>query len=117
MQAYLLGALLLIGLGSAVGVWQAASHYRLLLDTANSDLSKCQAARGKLESLVTEQSLQLGALVKSGRQRQAQAEEAVRRAATQAQEDFGAAHRLQQERIGGDQCAAAASVIDKELGL
>lgn len=31
--------------------------------------------------------------------------------------DFAAANRLQQERTGGDQCAAATSIIDQELGL
>ena len=31
--------------------------------------------------------------------------------------DYAAANRLQQERTGGDQCAAATSIIDKELGL
>jgi hypothetical protein len=29
----------------------------------------------------------------------------------------GMGNRLQQERIGGYQCAAAASIIDKELDL
>ncbi|WP_036997590.1 hypothetical protein [Metapseudomonas resinovorans] len=35
----------------------------------------------------------------------------------QAEKDYQAANRLQQECIGGDACAAAETVIDKELGL
>jgi hypothetical protein len=34
-----------------------------------------------------------------------------------AEQDYQAANRLQQERTGGDACAAATAVIDKELAL
>ncbi|AIL61185.1 hypothetical protein [Pseudomonas alkylphenolica] len=115
--AYLLAALLLIGLGATFGVWQAAEHYRPQLDDANSLLVSCKGAQGNLETLTTEQGLKLGELVLAGNERQVRVEQAVKEATTQAQDDFAAANRLQQERTGGDQCAAAASIIDKELGL
>lgn len=107
----------LIGLGVAIGVWQAAGHYRPLLDDANGLLTSCKAARGNLEALAAEQGLKLGELVLAGNERQAGAELAVKEAAARAKDDFAAANRLQQERTGGDQCAAAASVIDQELSL
>jgi len=113
----LAGALFLIGLGTAGGVWQAARHYRPLLDEANGEQAACLAARGNLEELAKEQGLKLGDLVVAGNERQAKAEQAVRDAQASAQADYVAANRLQQERTGGDQCTAAASIIDKELGL
>lgn len=115
--AYLFGALLLIGVGAAIGAWQASDHYRPKLDDANGQLASCKGALGNLEALTTEQGLKLGELVVTGNERQAHAELAVKEATARAQEDFAAANRLQQERTGGDQCAAAASVIDQELGL
>lgn len=115
MVAHLLGALLLVGLGAAGGVWLAVDHFRPLLDTANGNLGKCQTAQGNLEALTTEQGLKLGGLVLAGNERQAKAELAVKEATARAQDDFAAANRLQQARTGGDQCAAAASIIDKEL--
>lgn len=117
MLVYLLSSLLLIGLGAVLGVWQAADHYRPQLDDANGLLVSCKGARGNLEALATEQGLKLGELVLAGSERQARAELAVKEAAARAQDDFTAANRLQQERTGGDQCAAATSIIDKELGL
>lgn len=117
LVACLLGAVLLIGLGAALGIWRAAEHYRPQLDDAKGQLVRCKGARGNLEALATEQSLKLGELVLAGNERQARVEQAVKEATARAQDDFSAANRLQQERTGGDQCAAAASVIDKELGL
>ena len=117
LLAYLLGALLLIGLGAALGVWQAAGHYRPQIDDANSQLVSCKGARGNLEALATEQGLKLGELVLAGNARQARVGQAMKEASVRAQDDFAAANRLQQERTGGDQCSAAASIIDKELGL
>ncbi|MNJ30609.1 hypothetical protein D3C77_252140 [compost metagenome] len=117
LVACLLGALLLVGLGAAGGVWLAVGHFRPLLDTANGNLGKCQTAQGNLESLATEQGLKLGELVLAGNERQSKAEQAVQEANSQAQADFDAANRLQQDRTGGDQCAAAAAIIDRELGL
>lgn len=117
LLAYLLAALLLICLGAAIGVWQAERHYRPLLDGAGSDLASCRSARGNLEALASEQGLKLGALVLAGNERQARAEQALKDADAGAQANFEAANRLQQEYTGGDQCAAASSIIDKELGL
>lgn len=77
----------------------------------------CQAARDNLVALTTEQGKALGDLQLAGQQRQAEAQQAVDAAKDRAQADFQAANRLQQERTGGDQCQAATSIIDKELGL
>ena len=44
-------------------------------------------------------------------------EQVAQEASAQAQVDYAAANRLQQERTGGDQCVAAGSIIDQELGL
>ncbi|MDD2056628.1 hypothetical protein N5D52_14620 [Pseudomonas sp. GD03860] len=117
LLAYLLGALLLTGLGAALGIWQAAEHYRPQLDDTKGQLASCKAARGNLEALATEQGLKLGELVLAGQQRQERAEQAVKEAAELAKEDFDAANRLQQERTGGDQCVAAETIINQELGL
>ncbi|MCY1384002.1 hypothetical protein D9M69_721920 [compost metagenome] len=50
-------------------------------------------------------------------ERQARGEQAQADARQQAEQDYQAANRLQQERTGGEACAAAEAVIDKELGL
>ncbi|MEG0859557.1 MAG: hypothetical protein RSD81_04695 [Pseudomonas sp.] len=115
--AYLFGALLLIGLGAALGVWQAVGHYRPQLDDAKGQLVSCKGARGNLEDLSTEQGIKLGELVLAGNERQVRAGRAMKEATARAEGDFAAANRLQQERTGGDQCAAASSIIDKELDL
>ncbi|MBK5006377.1 hypothetical protein IAE33_003592 [Pseudomonas sp. S60] len=77
----------------------------------------CQAARDNLVALTTEQGIALGDLQLAAQQPQASAEKAVADARSSAQADYQAANRLQQERAGGDECAAATSIIDKELGL
>nr|WP_156333217.1 hypothetical protein [Pseudomonas sp. NBRC 111119] len=77
----------------------------------------CQAARDNLVALTTEQGKALGDLQLASQHRQAEAQQAVDAAKDRAQADFQAANRLQQERTGGDQCQAATSIIDKELGL
>lgn len=117
LLAALAGCALLIGLGAAGGVWQAARHYRPLLDASTGEASICKAARENLIGLANEQGKALGDLVLAGQQRQAGAEQAVEGARVEAGVDYAAANRLQQERTGGDQCAAATSIIDKELGL
>ncbi|OAK62662.1 hypothetical protein A3K88_13980 [Pseudomonas putida] len=117
LAAFLLGCVLLAGLGGAGGVWLAAGHYRPLLDQANGEVSTCKAARDNLSGLAQEQGKALGDLTMAANERQARAEQAVGEAKARAQDDYAAANRLQQERTGGDQCAAAASIIDKELGL
>ncbi|MBA6063012.1 hypothetical protein H4C44_28085 [Pseudomonas juntendi] len=117
LAAVLLGCVLLAGLGGACGVWLAAGHYRPLLDQANGEVSTCKAARDNLSGLAQEQGKALGDLTMAANERQARAEQAVGEAKARAQDDYAAANRLQQERTGGDQCAAATSIIDQELGL
>lgn len=77
----------------------------------------CQAARDNLGALANEQGKALGDLQLAAQQRQAAAEKSVSDARASAQPDYQAANRIQQEHTGGDQCAAAISIIDKELGL
>lgn len=113
----LAGAGLLILLGMAVGTWATTAHFRPLLDIEQDKAAACKAARDNLASLATEQGKALGDLVLAASARQAAAEQAVSEAKASADLDFAAANRLQQERTGGEQCAAAASIIDKELGL
>lgn len=78
---------------------------------------KCKLARDNLEALSIEQGKTLGDLQLATQQRQAAAEKAVADARASAEPDYQAANRIQQERTGGDQCMAAISIIDKELGL
>lgn len=113
----LTGAGLLILLGLAVGTWATTSHFRPLLDTEQGQVATCKAARDNLAGLAAEQGKALGDLTLAANERQARAKQAVGEAAASAQGDFAAANRLQQERTGGDQCAAATSIIDQELGL
>lgn len=108
---------LLLVAGTGMGIWLAAGHYRPLLDTANSELSTAKAGRANLESLVGEQGRKLGEQVQAGKDRAELAAKAVAQAQEEARPDYAAANRIQQERIGGDQCAAAVTVIDQELGL
>lgn len=113
----LVGAGLLILLGMVMGSWATTSHYRPLLDAEQGQVASCKAARDNLAVLATEQGKALGDLTLAANERQVRAEQAVGEAKISAQADYVAANRLQQERTGGDQCAAAASIIDKELGL
>lgn len=117
LLAPVLASALLLALGGAGGVWVAAGHYRPLLDKANGTALNCQAGRDNLSGLAQEQGRALGELTLAANERQARAEQAVREAKPSADIDYAAANRLQQERTGGDQCAAATSIIDKELGL
>lgn len=112
-----LACLVLVGLGTAGGVWIGARHYRPQLDAARSDLVACRASRGELESAVAEQVRQVAALRLAGEQRARDAAQAVDRGRQQAAERYSAANRLLRDRTDGDQCAAAEAVIDKELGL
>ncbi len=113
----ILAGVLLVALGGIGGVWLAAGHYRPLLDEANGKVAACVGARDNLAGLAQEQGKALGDLALAASARQAGAEKAVGEAKTTADVDYAAANRLQQERTGGDQCATAASIIDKELGL
>lgn len=74
-------------------------------------------ARDNLSGLAAEQGKALGDLTLAVSERQARVDKAVSQALAGAQAEYSAANRLQQERTGGDQCAAATSIIDKELGL
>ncbi|KSR49231.1 hypothetical protein [Pseudomonas aeruginosa] len=112
-----LACLLLVGLGTAGGVWLGARHYRPQLDAALADLVACRAARGGLEAAVAEQGRQVAALRQAGEQRAQEAAQAVTQARQQAAEHYAAAQRLLHERSAGDQCLAAEVVIDQELGL
>ncbi|MFV3289109.1 hypothetical protein ACNFBR_10250 [Pseudomonas sp. NY11955] len=117
LGAILLGSALLIGVGGVGGVWLSAGHYRPQLDQANKEATTCVAARDNLSGLAAEQGRAIGDLALAASARQAAAEQAVSEAKVSADLDYDAANRLQQERTGGDQCAAATSIIDKELGL
>jgi hypothetical protein len=117
LAAILMGAVLLLGAGGIGGTWLATGHYRPLLDRANQEAATCVAARDNLSGLAAEQGKALGDLVIAANERQAGAEKALEEAKASADLDYSAANRLQQERTGGDQCAAATAIIDKELGL
>ncbi|END0136130.1 hypothetical protein [Pseudomonas aeruginosa] len=112
-----LACLLLVGLGTAGGVWIGARHYRPQLDAALADLIACRAARGELESAVAEQVRQVAELRLAGEQRARDAAQALEQGRLQAAEQYAEAQRLLRERSAGDQCLAAEVVIDKELGL
>lgn len=112
-----IGAALLILIGMAVGTWATTSHFRPVLDQVQDQASVCAAARENLAGLAAEQGKALGDMTLAANERQARAEQAVKDAKASARGDYVAANRLQQERTGGDQCEAATSIIDKELGL
>ncbi len=117
LAAALLGSVLLLGVGGAGGAWLSATHYRPQLDQANKEAATCVVARDNLSGLAAEQGKTLGDLTLAVSERQARVDKAVSQALAGAQAEYSAANRLQQERTGGDQCAAATSIIDKELGL
>lgn len=111
-----LAGLALLAAG-ALGAWLAAGHYQPQLDEAQDLAAQCRLARGALESAVAEQNARVAQLRAEAEQRQQVAAQAQQEARKVAAGDYAAAQRLQQERIGGDQCTAAATVIDRELGL
>ncbi|HEJ2709623.1 TPA: hypothetical protein SL218_006421 [Pseudomonas aeruginosa] len=112
-----LACLLLLGLGTAGGVWLGARHYRPKVDAALADLVACRAARGGLEDAVAEQVRQVAALRVAGEQRARDAAQALDRGRQQAAEQYAAAQGLLSQRTAGEECAAAEAVIDQELGL
>ncbi|HGN4787932.1 TPA: hypothetical protein ACKTE9_001595 [Pseudomonas aeruginosa] len=112
-----LACLVLVGLGTAGGVWIGARHYRPQLDAASADLAACRASRGELESAVAEQVRQVSALRVADEQRARDAAQAVERGRQQAAEQYAGAQRLLSQRTAGEQCAAAEVVINQELGL
>lgn len=99
--------------------WQHGQIGKARADAAEQagQAGQCKLARDNMEALASEQGKALGDLQLAVQQRQASAEKAVADARASAQADYQAANRLQQERTGGDQCAAATSIIDQELGL
>ncbi len=113
----MLACLLLVGLGTAGGVWIGARHYRPQLDAALADLIACRAARGELESAVAEQVRQIAALRQASERRARDAAQALEQGRQQAAEQYAAAQRLLYQRTAGEECAAADAVIDQELGL
>lgn len=110
-------ALFLLSVGAGSGAWLAARHYLPLLNAANQDLIRAASARDNLEALAGEQGRKLSELVKAGELREQQATVAQEKARQDAGPDYSAANRLLWERSGGNECAAAESVIDQELGL
>jgi len=128
LAALAVGAIILLGLGAGGGAatawWLAGRHYSPQLEDARSvatakgeQLVACTSARDNLLELTGEQGRALGKLQNEAAQREQAAEVAQNAAHAQAQSDYQAANRLQQERTGGDPAAAAASIIDRELGL
>ncbi|TLJ20062.1 hypothetical protein, partial [Pseudomonas aeruginosa] len=109
--------LVLVGLGTAGGVWLGARHYRPQLDAASADLAACRASRGELESAVAEQVRQVAALRQASERRARDAAQALEQGRQQAAEQYAAAQRLLYQRTAGEECAAADAVIDQELGL
>lgn len=99
------------GLESDLADERAASTDRL------GKLVACRETRGSLLVQVSEQNSALADLRSTAAARAQQAEQAQADARQRSQTDYQAANRLQQERTGGDSCAAATSVINKELGL
>ena len=108
---------LLLALGAAGGGWLAACHYRPLLDTANTGLATAKQARDNLETLAGEQGRKLGELILTGQLRERNASLAISKAKEEAQPDYAAAIKLLRQRTGGNPAEAAASIIDRELGL
>lgn len=113
----LAGAGLLVMVGMLIGICVATGHFRPLLDAEQDQVTICKTARDNLSGLAAEQGKALGDLTLAAKTRQAGAEQAVGKAKASAEFDYAAANRLQQERTGGDQYAAATSIIDKELAL
>ncbi|MFJ3259825.1 hypothetical protein ACIPK7_06185 [Pseudomonas sp. NPDC086581] len=116
--ALLFGALLLFAMGTGAGAWWTGRDLRPALAQSGQNLAVCRAGRGNLEALAAEQGAALGELVKRAQARTEEAARAVAQAEQESAADFSRAQRIQQEHTGGtDQCAAAAAVIDQELGL
>lgn len=83
----------------------------------STKLGACRETRGNLLVQVAEQNQALAQLRQAAGERAAHAKQVQAEAKGQAEQDYQAANRLQQERTGGEACHAAESVIDRELGL
>ena len=121
-------AVVLLGLGALAGAgaayWVTADHYRPIVkdlqdkvEASASTLASCRTTSSTLEGQVGQQNQALADLRLAAEKRAKEAEPIQKQAAKAAGEDYQAANRLQQERTGGDPAAAAAAIIDKELGL
>ncbi|MDH0894214.1 MULTISPECIES: hypothetical protein [unclassified Pseudomonas] len=80
-------------------------------------LGACRTTRTNLLELTIEQNQALAGLRDADQDRAQRAQATQQQARQHAEQDYSAANRLMQERTGGDACAAAEAVIDKELGL
>lgn len=111
---------LIVGAGQQVRVVAAQDDLAAERDARRDDASRlgaCRETRGTLLVQASEQNQALADLRAADLARAQHAELAQRQARQEAEQDYQAANRLQQERTGGDTCAAAESVIDRELGL
>lgn len=113
-----------LGLGGAAGYWLTARHYRPVVAEAQEKASQvgealagCKITAGSLEGQVGEQNLTIKSLEAAEQLREANARAAGAQARREAEADYQAANRIQQERTGGDPAATAATIIDRELGL
>lgn len=80
-------------------------------------LSACRVTRSNLLEQAIDQNRAVATLHQAATDRAAVARAGQASARSGAEKDYQAANRLQQERTGGDACAAAEAVIDQELGL
>ncbi|MCY1555925.1 hypothetical protein D9M68_926280 [compost metagenome] len=113
-------ALALVGGGQqlrVIGLQDDLATERGAARAAGERLAACRETRGNLLVQVGEQNQALAWLRLAAEERQAAAALAADKARAKSEEDYQAANRLQQERTGGDACASAEAVIDKELGL
>lgn len=92
-------------------------HYRPLLDTANTGLTKVDEDRLNLEILAGEQGRKLDELVQAGELRKRGAALAIAKAKEDFKPGYVAANKFLRERTGGDPAQAAVSIIDQELRL
>ncbi|MDT3720364.1 hypothetical protein [Pseudomonas oryzihabitans] len=126
--AWALGGILLLALGALVGAGIAyrltTGHYRPIVEkqqeaisVAAQVLGSCRTTTSTMEGQIGQQNQALADLRRAADAREAKAQADQQQAAKAAGEDYQAANRLQQERTGGDPAAAAAAIIDKELGL
>ncbi|QEU03089.1 hypothetical protein [Pseudomonas oryzihabitans] len=128
VAALAVAAVVLLALGVLAGAgaayWLTVGHYRPIVtelqdkvEASASTLASCRTTSSTLEGQVGQQNQALADLRLAAEKRAKEAEPIQRQAAKAAGEDYQAANRLQQERTGGDPAAAAAAIIDKELGL
>lgn len=113
-------ALALVGGGQqlrVIGLQADLATERGAARAAGERLAACRETRGNLLVQVGEQNQALAGLRLAAEERQARAAQAQTDAQGRAEAKYQAANRVQQERVGGDACAAAEAVIDKELGL